>query len=384
MADRYTLRDLPTPAKLVVTVFLLSVGLGYVWAMVQLHFKHASPGEPMPGIKDVVAHFAGVPWPLEAMPHAKAPKNDAPKPADDANVAKVPGAKIKSILKDRCVTCHGIDGEKAEISLETYEQLSKYLEKKPDQPFGKLHMLMDGPSTGKLTKKTMVAAFFEKSDDWATMAEADKQKAKTQREAERNSLLEWIVAGAPQAPYEADAWAFGDAAKFTDLTAAYQTQAPKRDPNAVATKPAADKWKEAKSKQLSVEALTQSTHAHLLSFSMLWGLTGLIFAFTSYTTFIRCIVGPVVLIAQVADISCWWLARLDGIGPYFALAILGTGAVVGMGLGAQITLSLWNMYGGKGRAVILLLFLLGGAVFGVTYAKVIKPQLDAEKQLAVG
>ena len=45
---RYTLRDLPLPAKLVVTTFLISVGLGYLWAMAQIHFKHASAGEPMP------------------------------------------------------------------------------------------------------------------------------------------------------------------------------------------------------------------------------------------------------------------------------------------------------------------------------------------------
>ena len=49
---RWTLRDLPLPAKLVVTTFLISVGLGYLWAMAQIHFKHASPGNPMPTLAD--------------------------------------------------------------------------------------------------------------------------------------------------------------------------------------------------------------------------------------------------------------------------------------------------------------------------------------------
>ena len=91
--DRFSLRQLPFPAKLVVTVFLLSVGLGYMWAMAQLHFKHASPGEPMPGVPDVVAHFSGVPWPLEAKPEP-APE---PKPEDKPFImyfAKVMGVGV--------------------------------------------------------------------------------------------------------------------------------------------------------------------------------------------------------------------------------------------------------------------------------------------------
>src|SRR5439155_19495313 len=65
---RLTLRDLPLPAKLVVTAFLISVGLGYLWAMAQIHFKHGSPGNPMPTLEDLVARFSGVPWPLEPKP----------------------------------------------------------------------------------------------------------------------------------------------------------------------------------------------------------------------------------------------------------------------------------------------------------------------------
>jgi hypothetical protein len=122
---------------------------------------------------------------------------------------------------------------------------------------------------------------------------------------------------------------------------------------------------------MTVEHLTQTTHLHLLSFCVLWMLTGLIFAFTSYPTSVRCILAPVVLLAQVADVSCWWLARLDGVGPYFALTIIGTGAVVGLGLWLQIVLSLFNMYKLPGRLVLLVL--LGGAVAGLV---ALEPTID--------
>ena len=56
----YSLRDLPTPAKLVITCYLLGVGLGYFSALVQLHLQHsAREGEALPKLKDVVEIFAG-------------------------------------------------------------------------------------------------------------------------------------------------------------------------------------------------------------------------------------------------------------------------------------------------------------------------------------
>ena len=39
------------------------------------------------------------------------------------------------------------------------------------------------------------------------------------------------------------------------------------------------------------------------------------------------------------------------------------------------------MYGKKGRCVLLLMALVGAGLFGLTYQKVIKPQLEDEKKL---
>src|SRR5205814_776548 len=59
---RFTLRQLPLPAKLVVTCFLMAVGLGYSSAMIQLHMQDARSGKPMPTVADVVAKFTGKRW----------------------------------------------------------------------------------------------------------------------------------------------------------------------------------------------------------------------------------------------------------------------------------------------------------------------------------
>ena len=191
-------------------------------------------------------------------------------------------------------------------------------------------------------------------------------------------MVAWIEAGAPQKQYEADAFPLPPSDAFKHLPATLQTTATSLNAKETAKKPV-DKWREAKDRQLSVDSLTQSTHAHLLTFSILWALTGLTFAFTHYSSFLRCVLSPLVLIAQVLDVSCWWLARLDGVGPYFAIAIMGTGTAVGLGLVAQIVLSLWSMYDRKGRCAMIVLFLIGAGLFAVTYTKVIAPQLQAEK-----
>ena len=45
--------------RLTLAVFLLSVGIGYVAALVQLHFQHATPGDLLPSRDDAVRVFHG-------------------------------------------------------------------------------------------------------------------------------------------------------------------------------------------------------------------------------------------------------------------------------------------------------------------------------------
>lgn len=383
---RFTLRNLPLPAKLVLTTFLLSVGLGYLWAMAQIHFKHASAGEPMPTLADLVARFSGVPWPLVPKPDPaeEETRKEVNAKAEVGIGQQVFAVKIKSVLNERCVRCHGPGKDESDKPLHTYGDISKYLVKKSSYPKGKLHaVLAEKPKRAKhdFDGNDMSEAFFSESADWP--AAADQQQAQRPgREAERQAVLAWVEAGADKAAYDADAFPLPPVdARFKELTARFRAAALAPVPAAATpgAPKAEDKWAHAKSRQLSVESLTQSTHAHLLTFSLLWAATGLVFAFTSYSTGTRCVLSPLVLIAQVLDVGCWWLARLDGVGPYFALAIMATGGIVGLGLVAQIVLSIWNMYGPKGKAFVALLFLTGALLFGLAYVKVIQPQIQEER-----
>src|SRR5262249_9793355 len=74
-------------------------------------------------------------------------------------------------------------------------------------------------------------------------------------------------------------------------------------------------------------------------------------------------------------------ARLEGSwGVYFALSIRVTGGIVGVGLMVQIILSLFNMYGARGKTVLLLLFLALGAGGFVFNDRVIQPRLAQERE----
>ncbi len=349
MTARFTLRQLPLPAKLVVSAFLISVGVGYFSALVQLHMQHGSrDGNPLPTPANVIEHFSG--------------------------------------LKEH-------DG-------------------KP--PVSKLEGLINGDRHGGFSSANMAIAFFAKSTGYDKEVKERGQKlVDDERDGERKVLTAWLNLSPPERKkaFETNAMALPQSlagqpltegvvnptSKVVEVQSLFEARClkchgeggsnkPEMDTYAklekYATPPPLDlidgKWVRS-SKQTTIESLTQSTHAHLLSFSMLFGLTGLAFAFTSFPALMRGLLGPLVLVAQLADISCWWLSRLEGVGPLFAQAILVTGGVVGLGLALQISLSLFNMYGFKGRVALFAFALAATGVFGVLVVKVIEPTLAAEK-----
>ena len=354
----FTLRDLPIPAKLVVCGFLIAIGLGYFSALVQLHLQHSSRnGEPMPSVSDVVEIFAG-------------------KKKVDPNAP-------------------------------------------PDKPVSKMEKLITGPIEGAPWNGggSMAAAFFHKDGDaYRDASLEEKAKLDPKRNGERDAIVAWL--NAPLADrktaYDADSYLLPDDLKNKPLTDEYLTadksgakvksildarcarchmkgEAQEGYPletyeqiGKYAVVPAAvvvvDGWMKS-DRQTSVEKLTQSTHAHLLSFAMLFSLTGLTFAFTGYPLLVRCLIAPLVLLSQVADVSCWWLARIDGVGPYFAMAIIGTGGMSGLGLLIQIFGSLWAMYEGRSRLILSLVLFVGLLAMATLIATVIMPALVAEKTI---
>lgn len=357
--SRFTLRDLPLPAKLVVTVFLLAVGLGYFSALIQLHMQHGErDGTPLPSADNVISVFAGKKRPL-------------------------PGGES-------------------------------------DKSVSRLQEIISGSPRGNLTSKNMAPAFFaEDGADFEKRAAkpGELPKLEAEREGDRQAMIAWINAP-PEVrkdAYRDDKFVLPKALVGQPMSPGYKANGAGvhirsliRDRCTRCHGPGGDKentplktyeqitvflpatapvekggWVDS-GRQISLEKLTQSTHAHLLSFAMLFSLTGLVFAFSSFPAKLRLILGPGVLVAQVADVSCWWLARLpvELGGPAFAQCIIGTGACVGGGLALQILLSLYSMYGRTGRIVLLLLFAtaLGGA--GAMYVKVIVPFLEDERNRA--
>jgi hypothetical protein len=347
---RFTLRQLPVPAKLVISAFLISVGAGYLSALVQIHFQHASRGNALPTADDVIEKFSGL--------------------------------------------------------------------RKPGPPQGpRLEAILAGAKDGAFDKNNMVPAFFAKSGSEyeKECKERGQATVDAEREGERTAMLLWVneqSAEVRKKAYEEDKfkvpalWGdrpiteefFDKAARTVPIKTLIEVrclkchqgdQKPDLDDftklEPLITVPSQElidgKWVRS-TRQLSLEALTQSTHAHLLSFAVLFALTGLTFAFTSYGGLVRGFLGPLVLVAQVCDVACWWLARLPGVGPTFALAIMGTGMVVGLGLFLQIFLSLVNMYGWRGRLVLAGLFAVVALGLGVLANEVIRPGLEAEKTAA--
>jgi hypothetical protein len=331
--SRFVLRDLPLAARLTLALFLVSTGIGYLAALVQVHFQHASPGNALPTGDDSVRIF-----------HGQSGK---------------PVCQIERLLTA---------DEKAGWN-----------------------------GTG-----SMAGAFTTKSSDWKKQIRqyakkaADESEAEStlrrERDGERLAILAWIDAGATKADYEKDAFSLPDTMKGQPVTADYVidgdtgTRSAKiksiltdrcvrchtsTDPeDAKAGEYPLETYEQLKprvcptmSSAMSPTKLAQTTHVHLLGFSMLYGLTGLILAFSSYPAGLRVILCPLPLLAQIVDIAFWWLARLpDPHGSEIARLIAVTQGVVAVGLLLHIVLSLFDLFGSKGKFVLTILF--GAAAAG--------------------
>jgi hypothetical protein len=350
-----SLRDLPLPVKVVASVFLMAVGVGYTSAMVQLHMQDSKSGQPMPTVEDVIRKYTGK------------------QKADPNAPVRQPVSRLEALVTSPAVAISGNSMSGAFTTADIAPGALKF----------------NNVIKGKTPEQVL--------------------EIKAQRAGEQIALALWVnAAGEPRkAAYAADrfvppagkmpkavtpAFLDGDGIKIRSIidnrcVTCHSKGGEKEDVplntydglakfmkvEAVAV---GGEWVKVE-EPISITKLTQSTHAHLLSFAVLFSLTGLAFACSSYPVWVRCILGPWVVLAVVADVSLWWLARLSNEwGPYFAMGIIGTGGLAGLGLAGQITLSLFNMYGRKGKAVLVLLMAAGGLLAALVFVTKIKPELD--------
>lgn len=347
-SHRFLLCKLNLASRLVIAAFLVSVSIGYFSALVQLHFQHASPGKLLPE-------------------------------ADDA-------ADIY----------HGRTG------MSQLERLLVADEGKPFNGSGSMRQTFTSKSAG------WRSAINRRAKEKKCDLRRAEEELRSERNGERLAIVDWIRAGASRASYEENNHVLSAPLFHQPITSEFVDAGPDGTPrvkiasivesrcarchsdgkSGQAAQFALDKWEqlheycevETTDGGMSLKKLTQSTHVHLLGFAMLYGLTGLIFSLTRYPGWLRATLGPFVLLAQMADISMWWLARAD---PAFARAIVLTGGAVATGLFLQVVLSLFDLFGRLGRLVLVLLILAGGVGGYVVKEQVITPYLAKERLSAV-
>ena len=91
----------------------------------------------------------------------------------------------------------------------------------------------------------------------------------------------------------------------------------------------------------SIGQLARVSHVHLFGISIIFLLTGSIFALSGISATLRALIIAVPYLAIWADIGSWWVTKYE---PFFAVVVLIGGALMGLALAAQITISLWEMW----------------------------------------
>jgi hypothetical protein len=359
-SPRFVLRNLPLAARITLAVFLISVGIGYFSALVQLHFQHASPGSLLPNGEDAVRMFSG-------------------------SRGEKPKCHITILLEaDEKLPWNG-SGQMSAAFTTRSEGWKSSIKKRAQQ-------LAGGRRARKADAKLDLAAA--------------EQALRAERDTERLAVLAWIEAGASKEDYTADRFCLPEELAKRPLTKDYRQEEngvasikiksvfenrclrchAEGGEDAKAAEKRLDSWEKllpyvtAKSGggAMSLTKLAQTTHVHLLGFSMLYGLTGLLLALTSYPGIVRLVLAPLPLVAQVVDISFWWLARTEPYGPQFAMGIRYTGMIVAGSLGLQILLTLFHLFGKWGKAVLIALIIGAGAGGYVVKEKVIDPFIAKE------
>lgn len=91
----------------------------------------------------------------------------------------------------------------------------------------------------------------------------------------------------------------------------------------------------------SLNQLARVSHVHLFGISIIFLLTGGIFALSEVSGKLRLAIIALPYVAIWADIGAWWITKYQ---PVFAYIVIIGGGVMGLALAAQILISLWEMW----------------------------------------
>ncbi len=91
----------------------------------------------------------------------------------------------------------------------------------------------------------------------------------------------------------------------------------------------------------SIAQLARVSHIHLFGISIIFLLTGAIFALSSVAVWLRVLLVVIPYLAILADIGSWWLTKVE---PVFGAVVVIGGAFMGLALAGQILISLWEMW----------------------------------------
>ena len=328
--NRFLLRNLSLASRLVVAVFLVSVGIGYLSALVQLHLHHARPGRLLPGTDDAVTMYYG------------------------------------------------------RTGMSQFERLLVVDEGKPFNGSGTMRQAFTTKSAG------WIGAISRRAKEKNLSLRQAEEELRSEREGERLAVLDWLRAGASRAAFEQDNHVLSAPLAKQTITHQFVERGADRTKRVkiatiVATRCARchsesksgsaaecplDTWEQiheycavqTTDGGTSVKKLALTSHVHLLGLAMLYGMTGLILTLTTYPAWVRTLLGPLPIVAQVVDIGLWWLGRVD---PLYAKAVVFAGGAAALGLVLQIGLSLFDLFGKAGKIILMLLIVavcLGGYV----------------------
>jgi len=382
------LQDLPL--KLIAAAYLCSVGVGYISALINLHFQEATPGETLPGPGDVVRIYHGgsansqierlLIAPSSLPFNGSGSMRGAFTTKKNAGAIKTGAAEMLGQLRD---AGFAVDALKIRSTLEEYA--AQWLD---FERLGLLEWIKAGHPRNAYDTDTfdlpdnISTAFVKMKTVFAREIEAMPKSPSNKKNVD---------------PVTPETISFCDTVRIEGgkITVRIKTIFDDRcarchsDGKSVSSYPLS-RYEQLKvyltddhglSDGKSLAKLALTTHVHLLGFAVLYGLTGLIFACLPYPSWLRAVLAPAPLILQVIDISFWWLARLEAPwGPFFAHSILVTGGLVALALISQIVLGLWGLFPGKGRYAVIAILAFGGIVGLVTKVLVIDPHLAHEKK----